>query len=158
MMMRKALVLLLVLGLASAATAGPSIVEQELAGSGALTIANDADGAYSVWLEIGDLGVADYAGDPVFLGAGNPNGDSSMATYPDYPGWYEVVVSSFNPENAIVAGEHVTVNIAYSGAGETVLNLYADDGATLLDSATILPEPMSLMLLGLGGLFLRRRK
>jgi hypothetical protein len=158
MMMRKALVLLLVLGLASAATAAPSIVEDSLAGSGALTVANDADGGYIIWLEIADPAVADFAGDPAPTAAGNPNGESVVTAWPDFGAWYDALIVSLNPDNPVLAGDHITVNINYSGQGETVLNLYDEDGVTLLDSAAITPEPMSLMLLGLGGLFLRRRK
>jgi len=52
------------------------------------------------------------------------------------------------------------------GPGDVVVKLYTIDaeliGATLVDSVVIhqipIPEPMTVALLGLGGLFLRRRK
>jgi len=47
-----------------------------------------------------------------------------------------------------------------TGLGEVTIYLYAQDFATVLDTLTItqIPEPITFALLGLGGLFLRRRK
>ena len=44
--------------------------------------------------------------------------------------------------------------------GDVTITMYADDIATVLDTLTIhqIPEPITFALLGLGGLFLRRRK
>ena len=44
--------------------------------------------------------------------------------------------------------------------GDVVITLYAIDVATVLDTITLhqVPEPITFALLGLGGLFLRRRK
>jgi hypothetical protein len=42
-----------------------------------------------------------------------------------------------------------------------MLNLYKSDGATQIGEGipiTAVPEPMTIALLGLGGLFLRRRR
>jgi hypothetical protein len=46
------------------------------------------------------------------------------------------------------------------GEGPVVISLLGDDTVTVLDSITInqVPEPITFGLLGLGGLFLRRRK
>jgi hypothetical protein len=47
--------------------------------------------------------------------------------------------------------------ITLSGTGGT-LDLIDADTFTTLQSVTVVPEPMTIALLGLGGLFLRRRK
>jgi len=47
------------------------------------------------------------------------------------------------------------------GLGDVVIYLYANDLQTVLDTLTIsqvVPEPMTIALLGLGGLFLLRRR
>ena len=46
-----------------------------------------------------------------------------------------------------------------SGKTETTATLYRTDGSTnTYESSLLIPEPMTIMLLGLGGLFLRRRR
>ena len=163
--MKKVLVLALVLGLASAASADLTLVDVptdpiSIGDTIAITLNNSEDGSYSGWLEITNQAVADYDGDPVFTAAGDPAGNSGLTTYVAYPGWYQFDVASFDTGNPIVAGDHLVINIAGVSEGTSVLNLYASDGVTLLDSAsiTVIPEPMTIALLGLGGLFLRRRK
>jgi hypothetical protein len=164
-MMKKVLALLLVLGWASGASAALTFVDVptdpiNIGESIAITLNNSEDGSYGGWLEITDQAVGDYDGDPVFTTTGDPAGGSSLTTYVEYPGWYEFSVASTDPANPIVAGDHLVINIAGLSEGTTTLNLYASDGTTLLESAsiTVVPEPMTIALLGLGGLFLRRRK
>jgi hypothetical protein len=75
--------------------------------------------------------------------------------------WYgEIIVASLDPGNPIVAGAHININVVVVSSDDiATVNLYASDGVTLLDSATIwIPEPMTIALLGLGGLFLLRRR
>jgi len=167
-MMKKVLVLMLVLGIASGANAALSITTQD---SGAFEIVKDTTATfniansegtnYTTWIElVGDA--ASYSGDPTFTAAGNPNGDSVVNYYPDYAGWYEINVTSFNPDNPIVAGDQIAVALLGQTVGTVTLNVYASDGATLLATQDIqvipVPEPLTIALMGLGGLFLRRRK
>jgi hypothetical protein len=72
---------------------------------------------------------------------------------------------AFMFDNAATANQDILGSIAFhcEGAGDVTLKLYTvnDDytAITLVDSVIIhqVPEPMTMTLLGLGGLFLRRR-
>ena len=163
--MKKLLVVMLVLGLASAANAGLALegVQAELANlpldaSTDVLVGNDEDGPYACWLEIPDLDIATY--EVSFTEAGNPNGDSMVNEYAGYEGWFEIIVASLNPSAPIVAGDHIVAAITGVTMGDTALNLYDDSGAVLLGTQAVhvIPEPMTIALLGLGGLFLRRRR
>ncbi|MHC4312934.1 MAG: PEP-CTERM sorting domain-containing protein, partial [Planctomycetota bacterium] len=128
---------LLVLGMTSTAGATLSLVPDSLllhphGQPGVIQVVSDAPGGYGCWIGIEDLFVAEYDGDPTFTALGNPNGDSIMPRYDAH--WYgEIIVSSLDPGNPILL--------------------------TLLDSAVIwFPEPTTIALLALGGLFLLRRR
>jgi hypothetical protein len=164
--MKKLLILMLVLGMTSSAGAALSLLPEELTLSGTgdtgtIQVVSDMDGGYGCWIGLMDLSVAEYNGCPTFTHGGNPDGGSIMPTCFYDPQWVgEIIVASLNPNNPILPGAHINVNLVGVAAGVTSLNLYASDGMTLLDSATItvLPEPMTIAMLGLGGLFLLRRR
>jgi hypothetical protein len=159
-MMKKFLILMLVLGMSSTAGATLSLVPESLTLSnagdtGTIQLVSDAPGGYGCWIGLLDLSVADYDGDPVIIVPGVPT-----ITYPPYYGWYgEIIIASLDPSNPILAGAHINVNLIGIAAGVTSLNLYDSGGMTLLDSTTVtvLPEPITIAMLGLGGLFLLRR-
>jgi len=163
--MKKWFALVLVLGLVSGANAALTLVgvPTEPIGIGeivTITVANDVGGSYSGWLEIETPAVADFASDPEFTPAANPSGMSEIKLWPEFGASYEFSIISFPPSPAIGAGEHVVVHLVGVSEGSTQLSLYASDRTTLLDQCTIavIPEPMTVALLGIGGLLLRRRK
>ena len=162
-MMKKPLVLTLILGLVSGANAALSLVGEPtdpIAIGETITIGveSDAAGAYSGWLSIEDPAIADFQ-NVVFTAEGDPSGNSTVTPHPEFGAWYEFTVASFSPTNPIAPGEHIQMTVTGIGEGATTLTLYASDGVTALDSAniTVVPEPMTIALLGLASLLLRRR-
>ncbi|MHC4098865.1 MAG: PEP-CTERM sorting domain-containing protein [Planctomycetota bacterium] len=162
--MKKILILMLVLGMTSMASAALTLSGDltllNAGATGTIQVISDADGGYGMWIGIADITSATYDGDPTFTPAGNPNGDSLMTNYD--PSWYgEVIVSSLNPGAPILPGAHININlVGVTENTETMVEIRASDGVTVLDSVkvTVLPEPMTIALLGLGGLFILRRR
>jgi len=91
-------------------------------------------------------------------------GDDSVATdvrgtYGD--AWWGIqAIDNSAPFNTAV-GNHWDVTItSYSKTGSISLDsdYYSDGGSNDVMAVTVVPEPATMLLLGLGGLFLRRRK
>jgi hypothetical protein len=167
-MMKKLLVLTLVLGLASAANAvlidvdgqRGATAEVPETGIATITVVSEDAAAYLgyIILEAGGGGV--LSAPEVLPGAGDLG---SAVAYVDEPEWglgFELTIAA-SPSGAIAAGDQVT--LTYTGQlGDTAqISLFVDpEYGTPAASVgvTVVPEPMTVLLLGLGGLFLRRRK
>jgi hypothetical protein len=165
-MMRKLLVLVLVLGIASVANAALTI--DEGAGSalpdGTLTIGIVSDDTSS-WY---GLLVIDPGGDGsltngVDLAAAGDLGSIMIFTYDIGIGFgYDMTADGLTVLPS--AGTQFEVDWDTTGlmAGDSAtISLYANGNTdTAVDTAvvTVIPEPMTVALLGLGGLFLLRRR
>ena len=168
--MKKLLVLMLVLGLATMAsavvvyTSSPdsvvngkitwSIIGNQLVGTG--TALGGQDG-YIVEQSDGSL-AADSAGTRA-AGLWNEAGDASklIEDVYGYAGWWNTFASDIEGVQQ-ATGKWFAFNIL---GNPTVANpVYVDvyGPVNKIDTMTIIPEPMTIALLGLGGLFLRRRK
>lgn len=163
--MKKLLVLMLVLALASGASAALSLIDvpTEAIGIGEtaiITLNSSEDGGYTAWLEITDATVADFDGAPEFTPGGDPLGQSVMTLFPEYGASYEFTVLSLDPAKQILAADHLLVRVIGVSEGVTQLTLYAENGVDVLQTAdiTVIPEPATIALLSLGALLLRRRK
>jgi hypothetical protein len=160
-MMKKLFVLMLVLGLATAANAALSIVAPATMAPGAtvtVAVVDDTGNAYTAY-----IGGIDSTGMSATVNAGP---DAAIQQSPaGYAGYYKIQALDFSPPSDILPGTHFIGSLT-SGAGDldgTVysITMYDQQWSGVLDSADVtvrIPEPITIGLLGLGGLFLRRRK
>jgi hypothetical protein len=178
-MMKKLLTFMLVLGIASSANATLSLVSSAGLTLDPMGVSNPSItviGIYNDTAEPGQ-GKMTYLGIPAGS-LGQWTGNATINVPPALGGtntYYGVVdpgtgigtndlwesnlgVASVNPYGiGVLAGYEF---MCTGAPGDVVITLYADDIATPISSITIhqVPEPITFGLLGLGGLFLRRRK
>ena len=181
--MKKLLVLMLVLGMASAANAALLISvdgQTDLADTEVTLMPSDTV-VIDIWGD-GATGTGDFLLGLDVGGPGALNIDDAVILYAGsytYIGWldYAYVAGLVGLQNPMVMismtdvppvgtpkapleGTLVDGIIFHcDGLGDVTLSLY-DLNLALLDTQVIhqIPEPMTIALLGLGGLFLRRRK
>jgi len=173
--MKKLLVLMLVLGIASMANATLFLYQNGAAvGGSTITMAPGATitlqvystdtSNYNAYVINGDdSAVADLIGvlgNPIVLSAA---GDmSSKSPYTDGGGWGngELFGTAGSPASGTVhVGVQHTIDFVAAGAGETIVHLYDGTSYEGLDMVTIIvPEPATIALLCLGGLLLRKKK
>ena len=163
--MKKLLTLLLVLSLASVASAGQSLggaTEVDITGTAIVTlISDDGTGGNTNYIDDSD-GAASSLGAVTGVAATAAAGGNATVTLKNGYAYLVVGADSETP-NTLESG--VRFNLTVSGAGHVkddviTVTLYGPGWVNVLDtqSVTVVPEPMTIALLGLGGLFLRRRK
>ena len=172
--MKKLLILSLVLGIASLASAG---IELSLDGATPAPeeITINVSDTVKIDLHAGAENVDAYI-DIYFQSAGNyalsnatmgPVIADFQSSYDLVDGniygldmWEYAVASSWAPATDKVAGEIFSFDLHCLGEGDVIIELL-DASLAVVDTITIhqiVPEPATMGLLALGGLFLRRRK
>lgn len=159
--MKKMLVLALVLGIASlaSATVTVSVSSNTVAVGGTVTVSVSSDNTdgYVKYLDMvkGTATLGTVSKLPA-AGAQADVIDYSTGTL------YDIGLTAADFTNTPTAGIHFTVLATATGnVGDTftldLLNDQTFDVAST-QTVTIIPEPVTMALLGIGGLFLRRRK
>ena len=165
--MRKTLVLILVLGLASAANAMIIKVDEQEGDSfevdikSTITVVSDDSSSWLGYIIIEEGGAGSME-NVVILDAAGDIGAAAAYTEAGWGTGFELTASmSPNGNPAVAAGSQFSFD--YVGAiGDTAtISLFVDPEYTTPVASvnvTVVPEPMTVLLLGLGALFLRRRR
>jgi len=164
-MVKKLLVLMLVLGLVSVANAvlsltvdgGDSGAETTIIPSDDIVVGIYSDNSigYGCWILFYDGARTIHARQPF------PMGDLSsiglQGHYANYNYYYVTVADS---QGNLVPGIGFEVDYHADGLDDILVELYDESYTTILDTLVVhqVPEPITIALLGLGGLLLRRRK
>jgi hypothetical protein len=166
-MMKKLFVSILVLGLVPAANAALIQVDGqtgdafEVQPSSVITIVGEDTSSWLGYVIVEDGSGGTLTDVVVLDGAGNLGNASPY----EEPGWgtgYELTVSAApGGVPAIAVGPQFSLTFTGEVGDTARVSLFVDPEFTTPVSSvllTIVPEPMTILLLGLGGLFLRRRK
>ena len=161
--MKKLLILMLVLSISSVTYAGLTLVcdgEIQIDGTAVVQVVSDDTASYAAYVEQ----LEEYISGVVMLPAAGDDG--YVNPFPEgYTDTYEIsaldLAEPFNIQSGVQF--EVTIDIAGSGLKDCdwiLVTLYDGTWENVIAEQLIhvVPEPMTISLLGLGGLFLRRRK
>ena len=165
--MRKLLVLFLVLGLTSAANAmlitvdGQEGESFEVDLSTTITVVSEDASSWLGYIIVEEGGAGSLENTVILDAAG----DLGAAVAYTEAGWgtgYEIS-ASMGPagDPAIAAGSQFSFDYVGAVGDTATISLFVDPEYTTPVASvnlTVVPEPMTVILLGLGGLFLRRRR
>jgi hypothetical protein len=169
--MRKVLAVIMVLGISTTANAvyiqvdgqvGPKAVVKPDT-KALITVVSEDDSNWLGYLIVEEGGSGELS-NPVVLDAAGNLSSVTLNHYDPLPWSSYEFIAAMSPGGVptVAAGPQFTFDYSYSGDlvdGRTRISLYVDPYyESPADSIEIIPEPMTIVLLGFGGLFLRRRK
>jgi len=163
--MKKLLVLMLVLGMASMASAGltwsQASVDLTVGGQATVQLVSGGVDQGKAWTAA-DLSVFKIVSITPLSAAG-PDADSYIYTSGSYDGWAWVKLLDLNPPSDVTAGDAFDVVLEGIALGTASMSsdYYAVIGGgpdAAMTVNVVVPEPITMSLLAVGGLFLRRRK
>ena len=165
--MRKILVLFLVLGLTSAANAliievdGQEGESFEVDFQTTITVVSEDASSWLGYIIVEEGGAGSLE-KPVVLDAAGDIGAASAYTEAGWGTGFELS-ASMGPagDPAIAAGSQFSFDYVGAVGDTATISVFADPEYTIPVASvnvTVVPEPMTVILLGLGGLFLRRRR
>ncbi len=158
---------MLVLGMASVANAAivsldPSGTVEGPAGAYTLNVVCDTDlHPYSNYLAITDATFGSIVGVAATADAGSEYAVNNLGAAAGYASVWQVEALDTTDPFTLAAGIQFIADISYTGTSvaETLTIELLQDVGVPIDSVTyVIPEPMTIALLGLGGLFLLRRR
>jgi hypothetical protein len=165
-MMRKLLILFLVLGVASTANAllievddleGESFDVDELT---TITVVSEDTSSWLGYIIIEEGGAGTLENLAILDAAGD---SASTGAYTEV-GWgtgFELTAAATNNNPPIAVGTQFSLDYVGEVGDTATISLFVDPEYTTPIASvnvTVVPEPMTVILLGLGGLFLRRRR
>jgi hypothetical protein len=162
--MKKLLIFMLVLGMASAANAAltwsVSAITIDIDETVTVNLVADHATQYGAWMGASTPTIADITAVSILTAAG---GESKYTEdYKGYTGWWYLEAIDISEPFELTSGAQW--DVTFIGQSTGVQSFVADDyqaaGGTVDDmiDVTVVPEPTTIALLGLGGLFLLRRR
>ncbi|MHC4158274.1 MAG: PEP-CTERM sorting domain-containing protein [Planctomycetota bacterium] len=160
--MKKLLVLMLVLGMASVANATvlswsvDAITIPSISATVVVQLTSDDDQGYDP-KSVGASGASSIASIVNIVATPNAGPDSTVQELTSYPEWWAVRATNLGSPFTVTSGAQFNVTIKGLATGT---HAYSSDyyGTDDTLEITVLPEPATVALLGLGGLFLLRRR
>ena len=164
--MRKMLVLILVLGLASAANALLITVDEqegeffEVGITSTITVVSEDASSWLGYIIVEEGGAGSLE-NPIILDAAGNIASTTAYTEAGWGTGYELT-AAMSPagDPALAAGSQFSFDYVGAVGDTATISLFVDEYTTPVASVnvTVVPEPMTVLLLSLGALFLRRRR